>query len=175
MSSSLSFRNSNTGSNNNSNACNARGSQRYSLKDKVASASDSVLKGLNLAALRSEEISDDSGSFEEEASGRGGNKYVEVGVNELYRHKLNESIAIRRSSDVMSPNPFEDKAGGHSPARHIRDDEKVDDIFISSMAKLDNDISPARKARARQRRRDSLQSLASIERRVCKSLHVPDD
>ena len=79
MSSSLSFRNSNSSSSsssNNNNARNARSSQRYSLKDKVASASDSVLKGLNLAALRSEEISDDSGSFEE-ASGRGGNKYVE--------------------------------------------------------------------------------------------------
>ena len=62
-------------------------------------------------------------------------------MNELYRHKLNESIAIRRSSDVMSPNPFKDTAGRHSPPRRIHDDEKVDDIFVSSMAKLDNDIS----------------------------------
>lgn len=174
MSSSLSFRNSNSSNNNNSSI--SRSSQRYSLKEKVASASDSVLKGLNLAALRSEEISDDSGSFEE-ASGRGDihvstrgdNKYVEVGVNELYRHKLNESIAVRRSSDAMSPNSFKDTAG-HSPPEHIHDDEKVDDMFISSMAKLDNDITrPARKARPRQHRRDSLQSLASIERRLTKN------
>ena len=163
MSSSLSFRN-----NSKNSTRSARSSQRYSLKDKVASASDSVLKGLNLAALRSEEISDDSGTLEE-ANGRGDNKYVEVGVNELYRHKLNESIAIRRSSDVMSPNPFKGTTGGHSSPGHVHDDEEVDDIFISSTTKLDNGVSPARKARARQRRRDSLQSLASIEKRLEKN------
>ena len=163
MSSSLSFRN-----NNNSSTRNARSSQSYSLKDKVASASDSVLKGLNLAALRSEEISDDSGSFER--SGKGDNKYVEVGVNELYRHKLRESIAIRRSSDVMPPNPFKEHTAGQTSPRHVHGDEKVDDIFISSVAKLDNGTSPARNtARARQRRRDSLRSLASIERRLVKN------
>ena len=167
MTSSLSFRN-----NNNSSTRNARSSQSYSLKDKVASASDSVLKGLNLAALRSEELSDDSGSFER--SGEGDNKYVEVGVNELYRHKLRESIAIRRSSDVMSPNPFKEHTAGQSSPRHVHGGEKVDDIwvpiFISSVAKLDNGTSPARNtARARQRRRDSLRSLASIERRLVKN------
>ena len=69
----------------------------------------------------------------------------------------------------MSPNPFKDTAVRHSPPGHNHDNEKVDDIFISSMTKLDNDISPTRKTRARQRRRDSLQSLASIERRLTKN------
>ena len=158
MSSSLSFRN-----NNNSSTRNARSSQSYSLKDKVAFASDSVLKGLNLAALRSEEISDDSGNIEE--SGRSGTKYVEVGVNELYRHKLRESIATRRSSDVMSPNPFKEHTAGQSSptCRHMHDDEKVGDIFISSIASAHN------KVRASQRRRDRLQSLNSIERRLAKN------
>lgn len=109
-----------------------------SFTEQVAARSDTVLKGLNLAALQSEEIDEESS---DEADGK--TEYVEVGVTELYRHRLSECIfAARRSSEVC---------------------------VAEEMARRNSNLSPAHKHPVRQRRRDSLQSLASIERRLSKN------
>lgn len=117
---------------------NVKRSTRMSFTEQVAARSDTVLKGLNLAALQSEEIDEESS---DEADGK--TEYVEVGVTELYRHRLSECIfAARRSSEVC---------------------------VAEEMARRNSNLSFAHKHPVRQRRRDSLQSLASIERRLSKN------
>ena len=149
-------------------------STRHSLKEKVAIASDGILKNLRLAGLRSEEIGDDGTTSDKEEADKPETKYVEVGVNELYRHRLGECIRRRRNSVEIAPNLLIKEAwlNKHDDDSAIStgDGEKLDENFINSMTKLDDKgTSPARKPRTRQSRRDSLQSLASIEQRLKKN------
>lgn len=149
-------------------------STRHSLKEKVAIASDGILKNLRLAGLRSEEIGDDGTTSDKEEADKPETKYVEVGVNELYRHRLGECIRRRRNSVEIAPNLLIKEAWlnkhDDDSVTSTSDDEKFDDKFINSMTKLDDKgTSSARKPRTRQSRRDSLQSLASIEQRLKKN------
>ena len=110
-------------------------SHRPSLKEKVATASDSVLKGLRLTGLRSEEIVDDGGKHYDK--GKIGAKYVEVGVNELYRHKLSECIfAARRRSEVHVATLECKKANAesHTSRRHEQQKRTSDDSLSSALA-----------------------------------------
>lgn len=127
------------------------GSIGDSFKNKIATAAmnsreSDFIKGLRMS-LQMEAVGASSGDFdingEDSQDTANKDKYVEVGVNELYRHKLGQCI--------FSATEREEHALGQSQ-RHL----------------LVDDHSPVLNPLDRRRRRGSLQSLVSIEKQLAR-------